>query len=314
MRSNRSGSLRESLDALVQRGFLVELAAVVVLLVGFQAGTIALATVLDPYFLDSDTSLLLVRSMLVLAGSATLVVSYASWRDYSLPGGIPARTDRRLVGAAVVATAALATLPFLGLALRMDVGVAHVASTLADPGSVFTVRSLIRIALFVPAMALLYHGLIQGALRQVFDADSDRAVVVTTLLGGYLAVPTAAAYGTFANGPWLSLWGTRAAVAVLFVLAFGVVVAASERVDGLAGVLTWLPVLVAFALVVGVLAPDAGFPGGAVVMLTRTAVIGVAAYAYSATESLVVPALVYATFAAVSSVLYVSTLTAAFGV
>lgn len=313
MSSTTGASLRETLDTLVQRAFIVELAAVVALLVGFHAATIALSAVLDPYFLDSDTSLLLLQSVLVLAGTTALVASYASWRGYSLPVVAADRTDRQLVGVAVVATAALATLPFLDLALRMDIGVDHVTSTLADPGSVFTARSLIRIALFVPAMTLLYHGLIQGALRRVFDADSGLALIVTTLLGGYLAAPTAAAYGTFANGPWLSLWGTRAAVAILFVLALGVVVAARERVDGRAGALRWLPVMITLALAGVVLASDVGFPGGAVVMLTQTAVIGVAAYAYSASESLAVPAVVYATFAVVSSVLYVASLTAAFG-
>jgi len=303
-------AVRTSLDTLRQPAVVVELAIVVTLLLGFAAGTVLLDAVLDPYFLDSDTSLLLVRSALSLGWAGVLAASAAAWRGYSFPVSMPGRSDGRLVAGAVAVTALLATIPFFFLAVRTGTGVDHVASTLADPGSVFTVRTLARIALFVPGMALLYHGLIQSALQHAFDGKRSLAVVATTLLGGYLAAPTVVTYGSFANGPWLSIWGARAAVAVLVVLALGV--AASDR-DGPAGALTWLPVLLALGLVAAVLVPDVDSPGGVLVTVTRTAVIGVAAAAYDASESLAVPAFVYAAFAAVSSVLYVATLAAAFG-
>ena len=311
---SRTPPIRESIDDLVQRAFVVELGIVVALLVGFYAFTITLDNVLDPYFLDSDTTLLIVRSVLVLVGMGVLATSYASWRGYSFLVSVPDRTEGWLIGASVAGTAVLATLPFLLLALRMDVGVGHVTSTVFDMGGVFLNRTLIRIALFVSGMVLLYHGLVQGALQRVFGHDHDLAVVVTTLLGGYLVTPTVTTYGTFANGPWLYLWGIRAAVAVLFVFALGIAVYGNERSDdNRVRALALLPALATLALIGLILTVEAESPGGALVVITRTAVVGLAAYVYDRTESMVTPTLVYAMFAIVSTVFYSSAVAAVLG-
>ena len=311
---SRTPPIRGSIDDLVQRAFVVELGIVVALVVGFHAFTITLDNVLDPYFLDSDTSLLIVRGVLVLAGIGMLATSCAFWRGYSLPVSLPDRTDGRLIGAAVAGTAALATLPFLLLALRTGVGVSHVTSTVADVDGVFSNRSLIRIALFVSGMVLLYHGLVQGALQRVFDHDRNFVVVVTTLLTGYFTTPKVVAYGTFHNGPWLHLWETRAVVAVLFVFALGVAVYADERTDdGRVHALALLPALATLALAALVLAVEADLPDGAPVLMIRTAVVGVAAYAYDRSESMATPTLVYLTFAVVSTVLHSAAVVAVLG-
>lgn len=310
----RTSPIRESIGDFLQRALVVELGIVVTLFVGFSAYTIALDNVLDPYFLDSDTTLLFVRSVLVLVGMGVLATSYASWRGHSLPVSLPDRTDGWLIGATVAGTAILAVLPFVLLALRMGVGIGHVTSTVSDLGGVFSDRTLIRIALFVSGMVLLYHGLVQGALQRVFGPDRDLAVVATTLLGGYLVTPTVLTYGTFANGPWLFLWGTRAVVAVLFVLALGSAVYADERSDdGRVRTLALLPVLATLALALLVLTLAAESPSGALVVMTRVAVVGVAAYAYDGTESLLSPTLVYTTFAIVSTVLSAATVVAVLG-
>jgi hypothetical protein len=310
----RTPQIRESIDDLVQRALVVELGIVVALFVGFYAFTIALESVLDPYFLDSDVSLLVVRSVLVLVGMGLLATSYAAWRGHSLPVSPPERTDGRLIGVAVTGTALLAVLPFVLLALRVDVGISQVASTLSDLDGIFLDRTLIRLALFVSGMVLLYHGLVQEALQRVFGHERDLAVVVTTLLGGYLVTPTVLTYGTFANGPWLFLWGTRAVVAVLFVVALGVAVYADERSDDdRVRALALLPVLATLTLAVLVLAVEAGSPSGALVVMTRAVVVGVAAYVYDGTESLLSPTLVYATFAIVSTVLHSAAVAAALG-
>ena len=314
MESDQIASARAAVDDLVQRAFVVELGIVVALLVGFYAFTVVLDNILDPFFLDSDITLLIVRSVLVLAGMGGLAMSYASWRNCSLPVSIPKRTDGWLIGGAVAGTAVLATLPFLLLALRMDVGVSHVTSTVFDIGGVFLNRTLIRVTLFMSGMVLLYHGLVQGALQRVFGHDRDLPVVVTTLLGGYLVTPAVPTYGTFATGPWLFLWGTRAAVAVLFVFALGGAVYTDERTDdNRVHALALLSVLATLALAAFVLAVETDSPGGAPILMTRVAVVGVAAYTYDRTESLVTPILVYATVAVVSTVLRFSAFTAVLG-
>lgn len=314
MVSSRTPSLRDSTGELIRRRFVVELGLVVAVVVGFFAATIALDAVLDPHFLDSDVTLLVLRSVLVLTGLGVLAASYASWRGYSLPASLPDRSEGRLIGAATAGTVVLATLPFALLALRTNVGVDHVASAVVGTDGVFAARVLVRASLFVAGMVLLYHALVQGALQQVFGGDRTLAVVVTTLLGGYLVTPTVPTYGTFANGPWLFLWGERAAVAVVFVLALWVAVYADERVDdSLVRALSRAPAAAALALATFVLAVEAGSSYGAVVAVTRAATVGVAAVAYDGTESLVAPALVYATFAAVSTVLYSATVAAVLG-
>lgn len=306
--------LRASIDDVVQRAFAVELGIVIALFVAFTAYTITLDMVLDPYFLDSDTALLIVRSALVLAGMGVLATSYAAWREYSLSVSLPDRADGRLIVTAIAGTAVLATLPFLLLAVRMDVGVSHVTATVADLGGVFLTRPLIRITLFVAGMVILYHGFVQGALQRVIGHDRNLAVVVTTLLGGYMVAPNVVTYGTFATGPWLFLWGPRAAVAVLFVFALGVAVYATKRVDdGRMHKLAMLPAMVTLGLTVLVLSSEVGSPAGALVMVARVTVVGVAAYAYNRTESIVSPALVYATYAVVSTVLYSAAVAAALG-
>lgn len=293
-----------ALDDVIKPAFVVELAGLVAAILGFFAFTIALENVLDPYFLDSDLSLLVLRSGLVLVGLGVLATSYAAWRGYDLPVARPSWTDGGLLGAGVATAVLLAVLPFVPLALQTGVEVSHVTATLADLGGVFGPRTLIRVALFVAGMPLLYHGLVQGALQRVFPAARDRAVAVTTLLGGYLVTPTVGTYGTFADGPWLYLWGNRAAVAVLFVVALGVAVYAVERTsDARVHALALVPVVATLALAGLVLALEADSPAGVLLVLTRAAVVGVAAYAFDRTASLVTPTFVYATFALVTTVL-----------
>lgn len=310
----RTPSIRASIEDVVRRSFVVELGIVVALFVGFYGFTTVLDNLLDPYFLDSETTLLVVRSVLVLTGIAVLATSYAAWRGYSLSVSLPDQTDGWLIGAVVTGTVVLAMLPFLLLAMRMNVGISHVTSTVSDMSGVFSNRALIRITLFVTGMVLLYHGLVQGAFQRVFDNNRGLAIVMTTLLGGYLVAPEVVRYGTFPNGPWLSLWGSRAAVAVLFVLSFGLVVYANERSDdSRVRALAMLPMIATLALAGFVLTAEATSPEGLLVVVTRAAVVGVAAYAYDRTASIVTPTLVYATFAIVSAFFYSAAVAAVLG-
>jgi hypothetical protein len=72
-----------------------------------------------------------------------------------------------------------------------------------------------------------------------------------------------------------------------------------------------LPVVVALALVALGLVAAVESPMGAVAVAPRIAVVGIAAYAYDRTESMVAPTLAYATFALVSAVLHSAAIGAA---
>ena len=314
MPPNRTDSVRATLDAFLRPAVAVELGLILSLLVGFAIGTTALNAVLDPYFLDSDRSLLVIRSALVLAGIGALTASFAMWRGYAVGLSLPDRTDAGLVGVAVLSAVLLAVFSFVPLALRTGVSVGHVTATLSAVGGVFSLRTLVRVSLFVLGMVLLYHGLVQAAVERVFGHGNGLAVVVTTLLGGYLVAPTVAIYGTFAGGPWLSLWGSRGAVAALFVCCLGVAVYGDKRAsDRRLAAVARLALLVTLALAVLVLAAAIDSPYDVLLTVTRAAVLGVAAYSYHRTRSLVAPTVVYASFAVVSSVLYVAAVTATLG-
>jgi hypothetical protein len=300
---SRVAPVRDSLGAVLQRAFVVELGLVVALLVGLQAYVVGLSNVLDPYFLDSDITLSVVRGVLTLAGMGALAAAYASWRGYSLQVSLPDRTHARPVGATVAGAAVLAVVPFVPPALRAGVGVPALVSTVLDLPDLLLDRTLVRLAVFVPGMALLYHGLVQAGLRCVLDGG--RTVVVTTLVGGYLVTPPFPSYGTLATGPWLHLWGARGVVAGLIVLALGVAVHAADRAGDERGRrLAMVPAVVAVAVAVLLLGTTVDTPAGVLAVGARVAVVGVAAYAYDRTRSLVAPATAYATFALVSVVLH----------
>jgi hypothetical protein len=306
---SRVAPVRDSLGAVLQRAFVVELGVVVALLVGLQAYVVGLANVLDPYFLDSDVTLAVVRGVLTLAGMGALAAAYASWRGYPLQVSLPDRTHGRPVGAAVAAAAVLAVVPFVPLALRAGVGVPALVSTVFDLPDLLLDRTLVRLAVFVPGMALLYHGLVQAGLRHVLDGG--RTVAVTTLVGGYLVTPPFPSYGILATGPWLHLWGARGVVAGLVVLALGVAVYAAGRAGNERGRrLAMVPAVAAVAVAVLLLGTTVDTPAGVLVVGARVAVVGVAAYAYDRTASLVGPATTYATFALVSVVLHAAAVSA----
>jgi hypothetical protein len=81
-------------------------ALVVAWFVGFTVYSIADGHVLDPYVVDGDVELSLLRGLFVLTGVAALAIGHAAWRGNSLPE----TTHGRLLGGAVVFTAGLALL------------------------------------------------------------------------------------------------------------------------------------------------------------------------------------------------------------
>lgn len=309
---SRTSPERGALGDVLQPAFVVELGVVATLLVGFQAYLVGLNNVLDPYFLDSDITLSLVRGLLSLAGMGALVTAYAVYRGDSLPVSLPDRPDGRLLGGVVVATVTLAVAAFVPLGGQAGVGITDIVSAVLGLPDLLLDRTLVRLTVFVLGMVLLYHGLVQTGLQRILDRDRNLTVAVTTLVGGYLVTPQFPSYGTFGDAPWLYIWGTRAVVAAVFVLALGVTVYAKGRTgDGRIRALAMLPVVAAVALTALVLATAVESPMGAVAVAPRIAVVGIAAYAYDRTESMVAPTLAYATFALVSAVLHSAAIGAA---
>lgn len=297
---NRTGRLRGALGGVDRRAVVVELAVVGALVAAVQLYAVAIDRALDPYFIASDVELWVLDGALSLAGLGILAVAYGRVRGVSYPLSVPDRARLRVLGVAVAGGAVLASLSYVPFALQYGTALANaLAST--TPRALLYGQTPFRLAVFVPSMAVLYHGLVQGGFRRAFGRE--RAVVATTLVGGYLVIPsTVHPLGTF-GGPWLHVMGTRGAIGLLFVLAIAAAVYGSEGVDDdRVRSMAAVPVALALALVAISLAGSVDRPLELVSVVSRVSLVGVAAYAYDGTDSLLTTALVYAAFAATSVV------------
>lgn len=300
MAQNRTGWVRGAVRDVDRRAVVVELAVVGALAGAMQLYAMLLDDALDPYFLDSDVELWVLHGALYLAGLGVLAIAYGSVRGVSYPLSIPGRARSRVVGVAVAGAAVLASLSYLPFAVQSG---PELAAALASttPRTLLFGRTPFGLAVFVPSMALLYHGLVQGGFRRAFDRE--RAVVATTVVGGYLAIPSSALPVGIFRGPWLHAAGNRAAVGALCVLTLAIAVYWSEGIDDdRVRALAVVPLALALTLVGITLAGSVDRLVELVPMVSRMALVGVAAYAYDGTDSLLGPALVYAAFAATSVV------------
>lgn len=297
---NHRGWLRGAVGDVDRRAVVVELAVVGALVGAMQLYAIALDRALDPYFIASDVELWALRGALYLAGLGTIAVAYRRVRGVSYPLSIPERSRSRVVGVAVAGAAVLAGLNYLPITVQAGTELlGALAST--TPRALLFGRTPFGIAVFVPSMAVLYHGLVQGGFQRAFGRE--RAVVATTVVGGYLVVPSYSGHVAAFRGPWLYAAGNRAAVGVLCVLALAVAVYVTDGVDDdRVRSMAAVPVALALALVAITLAGAVDRPIELLPVASRVALVGVAAYAYDGTESLLTPALVYAAFAVITVV------------
>lgn len=299
---NRTGWLRGAVGDVDRRAVVVELAVVGALIAALQLYAIALDRALDPHFIDSDVELWALRGALYLAGLGLIAAVYGRVRGVSYPLSLPDRSELGLVGGAVAGAAVLASLSYLPFALRSGTELAAaLAST--GPDAVLYGRTPFGIAVFVPSMALLYHGVVQGGFRRAFDRE--RAVVAATLVGGYLVIPAYSSQVAIYRGPWLHAFGSRAAVGIMCVLTFAAAVYVTDGVDDeRVRAVAAVPVALALALVVVALAGSVDHPVDLLPVASRVSIVGVAAYAYEGTGSLLTPALVYTAFAVTSVVFH----------
>jgi len=292
---NHTGWLRGAVGDVDRHAIVVELAVVGALVAVLQLYAIALDLALDPYFIASDVELWILQGAGYLAGLGVLAVVYGRVRGVSYPLSVPKRSRWGIAGAAVLGAAVLASLSFLPFALHSGVELAAALASTTHRVVVFG-RTPYGVAVFVSSMALLYHGLVQGGFRLAFDRE--RAVVATTLVGGFLVVPSYAGPVAIFRGPWLHAVGNRAAVGILCVLALAAAVYVTEGVDDdRVRAIAAVPLVLALGLVAITLAGSVDRYVEVVPVVSRVALVGIAAYAYDGTDSLLTPALVYAAFA-----------------
>lgn len=299
------------LRRLANRSVAVELAAAVALLVAVQIYVnlfsrvsdrledVLVATSLE----EPHTVLTAIDGVLVLGGIAVIGVAYGSRRGVSVPTALPDRADGRLVGVAVLGAALIGLVPNLVGVAFLGVPTEHLATSILEVDQILFDRTGIWMAWFTAGMVLLYHAFVQTAFRRVLDGD--RAVALTTLLGAYAVIPEFPGGSSLflVSGPWLHFTAERTAVAALVLLALGVAVYADERVeDDRVRRFALVPLVAAGG--VALLAIGTAFEGPLELLpvVGKIGVVGVAAYAYDGTESLVAPAAVYAAFALVVSV------------
>jgi hypothetical protein len=238
--------------------------------------------------LGSLAATALTNSAVVVAGTVAFTAAYARVRGRPVPLALPDREDVPLVAAVAVAPAgAVGVVELLagatGTTTASLTGSSYAPG--ADPGVTAVVTAL---ALFLglPVYVLVTHALVQRTLRSA--ASPAVAIGLTTLLIGTVG-PTD-----------LVSWGRSfrvAAVTLSIVAAIAVPVYAAEAFDR-----AWLSAFCALPLALfaaGVLAQWAtGFDGvaEAALGLAEVGLVGVSAYAYERTESLLPPALAYAAF------------------
>ncbi|ESP90132.1 hypothetical protein [Candidatus Halobonum tyrrellensis] len=276
----------------VDQPLLVEFGFVTVLLTGVflwrRFVVVARTALLGP--LPTTESLLLtglVSGGLLVGGVVGLAAAYVRIRDLDVGLRRPTRADLPFVVLAALAPPTL-------------VGSTKLVGTVTGvPYNSLTMTSYAADAPLAPVATLAGLGLLVGvptlvAVCQVFvqasvtrAVEDDGAIVLTTLLAGFLV---GSSTGGLSVAPELG----RLVGAAVGVVALGVGVYGRKQVAHVGlRYLTYVPaVTVAGAIVLASVAEVDSVAGG-LFAATHLAVLGVAAYTYSRTDSLVVPALAY---------------------
>ncbi|WP_459192594.1 hypothetical protein [Halosimplex sp. J119] len=295
-----------------RRAFVVELAVAVALLAVAQAYLNLLNLVLD--LVRTLASSLpngqrrsletVVYSLLAVGGLSALAVAYTSVREVDLGLSMPDREDAPLVALAAAVPAVLAAGFSAATLAASNVSLADIAAADLGAGALFgflPTSFAVEVLALAAVSALLYHGLVQESLARV--ADADIAVLATTLVVGVL-LREPALLGFRERPLWFTFSEEGVAMAVLFVAALAAVAYATNFLKGSS--LRWLAVLppvLALALAAVWTVNGASTPLELVYNGLEVAVLGLAAYAYDRTESLVTPAVAYLSFAVVDQML-----------
>lgn len=272
-----------------------ELGLVVAAAAGFSVWPRVAAAVSTP-ILDSlalpDSLLVngLITGGFLLAGLCLFTGAYATVREIDVGVELPSGGDLRLAGLALVLPAALVGLTkSVGALTGVPYGSLTKTYIAADaPIEPYLVVTGLGVFIGVPSLLLLCHVVVQGSFEKVVEGDV--AVVATTAVAGFLLTSNVGSLSAFPDRGKL-------VGAALFVLAVGVATYATETVRRQRlRLLASLPaiLLVGVTVVSGVAAVES--VAGGLFAVAQVAVIGLAAYAYERTDTLLLPALAYLSF------------------
>lgn len=272
--------------------FAAEFAVVVAALVVVFLWRELVRTVLQPTVGLPDAGGLLASGLvygaLFVGGLALFAAGYARHRGIRTGLTLPARRDLWFVAAAAAVPAILTGLTKV---VGVLTGVPYNALTMASVGADASLAPLLAVTAVgvlvgVPTLVLVCQVLVQGSFGRV--VDDDAAVVLTTLVTGFVLLDGTGGLGTVPDRGKL-------VGAVAFALLFGVAAFADDRTDDpRLRALAYAPLVLLAGLAVLEGIAGIGTVAAGVFVLAQVATLGVAAVAYDRTGSLVAPALAYA--------------------
>jgi len=241
----------------------------------------------------------LVNGGLLLLGTVLIVGAYATLRNIDPGLTLPTTADLPDIVLAGLAPLVLVSLTKLvGIATGVPYNALTKTAVAADP-PLWPVAVVAGLSLLVgvPALVAICQVLVQGSVARIVDGDA--AVALTTLVTGFVMVDTTGGLATIPDRGKLAGF-------VVLVLLLCLALAADARTDR--SWLRWLaatPVVAFAALVVGSGVAGVDSVAGGLFAATQLLTLGVAAYTYDRTRSLLVPALAYATLLLANQVVVV---------
>ena len=241
-----------------------------------------------------------VHGGLLLGGLVAVVGAYAAARSVDTGVALPSVDDLSRIGIAMLTPLSLVALTALvGSATGVRYGSLTRTAVAADPPltPVLIVTGL-GLLVGVPALAVVCQVLVQGSFARI--VDSGTAVLLTTALTAFLTVSDT---GSLTAIPDLGrLVGTAVFVALL-----GGGALFARRIDRRrVRLLAFLPVAAFGLFLVGTGITGIDSVAAGLFAATRLATLGVAAWSYDRTGSLLVPALAYASLLSADRVVVVA--------
>lgn len=232
----------------------------------------------------------LVNGGILIGGILLLVGAYARIREIDIGLRLPSTGDLPVVGLAVLTPIVFVGVTKLVGALTDVPYNALTMTSIAADTPLWPILVVLGLGIFVgvPALVVICQVLVQGTLEQIVGADW--AIGLTIAVAGFVMVS-----GT--DGLAAVPDRGKLAEAIVFVLVLGLALYGRERLEHRRlQYLAYLPAIVFSVLVVISGITSIEHVAGGIFAVTQLVVLGVAAYSYDRTGSLVSPALAYTAF------------------